>query len=216
MTTRVEKRALAAAYLIAAALLGVNPVDRAAWALENSVPLVEGLLFVWLYLRRRVELTRLSYYLIWLHMLVQIIGGHYTYERVPLFDWLRVQLAWSRNHYDRLAHFAVGFCLYVPIRELCLRRTPLRASRAWAAFFTIAVICAIAGLWEVWEWLVAETAYSDLGTAYLGTQGDPWDAQKDILLAPLGAAVAFAAFTRWHERSLEGVLEDGWKYKASG
>ena len=91
----------------------------------------------------------------------------------------------------------------MPIREICLRRTPLRASKHWAGFFTLTTICAIAGLWEVWEWLVAATAYSDLGQAYLGVQGDPWDAQKDILLAPIGAAAAAVLFTKLHNAALE-------------
>lgn len=202
MTSRTEKIVLIVAYFVLAAVLGIAPYDRATWALENSVPFAEGLAAILYYRWRKVEFTRLAYYLIFLHLVVQMIGGHYTYEKVPLFDWLKDQFHWSRNHYDRLAHFAVGFCLYIPIREICLRRTPLKASAAWAAFFTFTTISAIAGLWEVWEWLVAATAYSDLGQAYLGTQGDPWDAQKDILLAPVGLLFAAVLLTAWHNRAL--------------
>jgi len=205
MTSRTEKIGLLLAYALLAAGLGIAPYDRAAWALENSVPFLEGLAVVLYHRWRGVELTRLSCYLIFSHLVVQLIGGHYTYEKVPLFDWLKDEFHWSRNHYDRVAHFAVGFCLYIPIREICLRRTPLKASRPWAAFFTFTTIAAVAGLWEVWEWLVAATAYSDLGQAYLGTQGDPWDAQKDILLAPLGAAAAGLLFARLHDAALARI-----------
>jgi putative membrane protein len=205
MLTRFEKIALIAAYFAVALLLGIHPVDRADWALENSVPFLEGLAVVLYFRVRGVELSRLAYGLIFIHLVVQMIGGHYTYEREPLFSWLRDTLHWQRNHYDRLAHFALGFCLYVPIREICLRRTPLRSSRAWSAFFTLMTITAAAGLWEVWEWLVAAYAHPDLGAAYLGLQGDPWDSQKDIIMAPIGALAALVCVTRRHDALLEGI-----------
>jgi putative membrane protein len=215
MATRAEKIGLVVSYLLFAALLGIRPVDRQDWALENSVPFLEGLAAV-LYCRwRKVELTRLSYYLVWVHLLVQVIGGHYTYEKVPLFDWLRDTLHWSRNHYDRLAHFALGFCLYIPIREICRRRSPLRSSRLWTAFLSLSVVAALAGLWEVWEWLVAVLAHPELGAAYLGLQGDPWDPQKDILLAPVGAVLALLFLTRPHDRLLGALPETAWRYPLS-
>jgi putative membrane protein len=172
------------------------------------VPLVEVLAAVWYLKWRGVEFTALSYRLVFIHVIVQLIGGHYTYAEVPAFNWLRDEFGWSRNHYDRLAHFALGYCLYIPVREICLRRTPLSASPAWAAFFTFTTITAAAGLWEVWEWLVAATAYSDLGATYLGTQGDPWDAQKDIILAPIGVVFAWLSLTRLHDRTLQRVATD--------
>ncbi|MBI3831439.1 MAG: DUF2238 domain-containing protein [Planctomycetes bacterium] len=208
MTSRAEKIGLVSAYCAIAVALGIYPYDRQDWALENSVPFLEGLAAIIYYRFRKVEFTRLCYYLIFVHLVVQMIGGHYTYARVPLFDWLRDYFHWSRNHYDRLAHFALGFCLYPPIREICLRRTPLKASRRWAAFFTLTTICAIAGLWEVWEWLVAAGTHSDLGEAYLGTQGDPWDAQKDIVLAPIGAVAALFALTKFHDAALAKIPAD--------
>lgn len=191
------------AYALTFGALAIHPRERDAWALENLVPFLELLACAIYY--RWVELTRASYVLIFVHLVVQMIGGHYTYAEVPLFNWLRDEFGWSRNHYDRVAHFAVGFCLYVPVREICLRRSPLAGSKAWTSFFVYSVLTAVAGIWEVWEWLVAEWAYSDLGTAYLGTQGDAWDAQKDILLAPVGAVAAALLFTRWHNRLLKGL-----------
>jgi len=212
VSTRGEKAGLILSYVLLAGLLGLRPVDRAAWALENTAPFLEGLVVVLYWRWRGVELTRLSCWLIWCHLVVQVIGAHYTYEKMPLFEWLQEVFHWSRNHYDRLAHFAVGFCLYVPVREISLRRTPLRSSRAWTAFFALSVIAALAGLWEVWEWLAAESVRPDLGAAYLGLQGDPWDAQKDILLAPLGAVAASAVFTRLHDRALAGLPASAWRY----
>lgn len=202
MCNRREKIALIAAYFVLAALLGINPEDRQVWAIENSVPFLEGLAVILYWRWRRVELTRLSYYLIFSHLVIQMIGGHYTYAKVPMFDWLKESFNWSRNHYDRLAHFAVGFCLYVPVREICVRRSPLKESRGWTLFFSLCVISAVAGIWEVWEWLVAVAAPHDSGMAYLGEQGDRWDAQKDIVLSPLGAAAAAVLFTREHDRQL--------------
>jgi putative membrane protein len=205
MMSRREKISLIITYFIVAALLGVNPVDRQVWAIESGVPFLEGLAVIIYWYWRKVELTRLSYYLIFVHLIIQMIGGHYTYAKVPLFDWLKEMFHWSRNHYDRVAHFAVGFCLYIPIREICLRRTPLGRSRAWAAFFALSVITAIGGLWEVWEWLVAVASPQDSGMAYLGEQGDRWDAQKDIALAPVGAIVAIFLFTPAHDNQLESA-----------
>ncbi len=203
MATQHEKWALPLAYFACAVALGVHPHDRAAWALESVAPLVEVLAIIYCLRWRGLEFTRLCYYLVFIHVVIQLIGGHYTYAEVPLFNWLRDYFHWQRNHYDRLAHFAVGFCLYNPIREICLRRTPLKTAPRWAAFFSFTTITAIAGLWEVWEWIVAAGAYSDLGAAYLGTQGDPWDAQKDIALSPIGAIAAALLFTAAHDRALK-------------
>ena len=203
MCSATEKRVLIAAYFAIAILLGISPRDRGVWALENSVPFLEGLAAVIYYRYRHVELTRLAYGCVFLHLVIQMIGGHYTYAEVPLFNWLRDTYHWSRNHYDRLAHFALGFCLYVPIREILLRRSPLSASRRWAAFFALTTITAIAGMWEVWEWIATVIVSPDAGAAYLGTQGDPWDAQKDIVMAPIGAVAAIFVFTAWHNRVLD-------------
>jgi len=198
-----EKHALLAAYAVFAIAMGISPNHRADWALENSVPLLEVTLVVWYDWRHGFELTPISLRLIFIHVLMQVYGGHYTYAETPLFNWARDTFEWSRNHYDRLAHFSLGFCLVIPIRDICLRWTPLASSKSWAAFFSLTTITAIAGLWEVWEWIVADLAYADLGATYLGTQGDVWDAQKDIALAPLGALVALAVFSKWHDRSIE-------------
>lgn len=207
MISNVERHALIATYLVLAILLGIQPVNRPDWALENLVPLLEGLAFV-LYSRwRPFTFTRLCWYLMFVHLIVQVIGGHYTYEKVPAFDWLRDTFDWSRNHYDRLAHFAMGFCLYIPIREICLQRTPLGASAKWAAFFTLSVVTSIAGLWEVWEWMVSVLAHPDLGSAYLGLQGDMWDAQKDLILGPVGATFALFLLTGFHNAQMARVAE---------
>lgn len=197
-----EKHVLLLVYFSFAVAMGISPHDRSDWALENSVPLCECLAVVWYDRWRGVELTTMSYRLIFLHLIVQVYGGHYTYAETPLFSWARDTFHWSRNHYDRLAHFALGFCLILPIREICIRRTPLAASKRWASFFAFTTITAVAGLWEVWEWLVADLAHADLGTAYLGMQGDPWDAQKDIALAPVGAIFALLLLSKAHDAAV--------------
>lgn len=196
--SRREQALLLGIYGAVFAALAVSPYDRDDWLLENSVPFLE-LLAAAIYFRW-VPLSHLSCYLILAHLVIQMIGGHYTYERVPPFNWLRDEFGLARNYYDRIAHFALGFLLYVPIREICLRRTPLRYSRNWACFFAVMTIAAIGGLWEVFEWIVAALAHPELGAAYLGLQGDTWDAQKDIILAVVGALAAAPIFHRLHDR----------------
>src|SRR5687768_15730634 len=112
MTSRAEKIGLIAFTLAAFVLLGIAPRDRATWAMENAVPVLQAGLVAAYYRWGGVEMTRVSYYLIALHLLVQMIGGHYSYAEVPLFNTLRDWFGWSRNHYDRVGHFALGFCLH--------------------------------------------------------------------------------------------------------
>ncbi len=201
MLKKQEKWTLLLIYVAVFIALAIHPRERDTWALENSVPFLE-LMAVLIYYRW-VELSRLSYYLILGHLIIQMIGGHYTYAEVPLFNWIRDALGDSRNQYDRVAHFLLGFLLYIPIREICLRRTPLFASPRWATSFSITTIAAVGGLWEVFEWLVAVTAYPELGTQYLGLQGDVWDPQKDIILAVIGAVAAQAVFASRHEKGIQ-------------
>lgn len=186
------------AALSAGVALGLNPEHRADWAVELIMPAL--MVAACLIGHRWFVFTRLAYWLILVHVLVQLWGGHFTYTQEPIFEWLKERFALSRNHYDRLAHFAVGFLLFVPIREMVLRLS--KVSRGWACFFTMAVISGVAGLWEVFEWLVV-ALQPELDVAYLGLQGDPWDAQKDIILALVGALAAWPLFVRAHDAALK-------------
>ena len=193
MTSPRERFGFLLAAAAAGVALGISPRDRADWAAELIMPVLMAAACV--VGSRWLAFTRLAYALILAHILVQLWGGHFTYGEEPVFGWLQERLGLARNHYDRLAHFALGFCLYVPVREFIVRAA--KVSRGWACFFSVATISAVAGWWEPFEWAVV-ALNPGLNAAYLGMQGDIWDAQQDILQGVLGAFVAWPVFTHWH------------------
>lgn len=181
----------------------VRPYDRLTWAMEVApVVLVVPLLAA---TYRRFVLTDLAYALIALHAVVLIIGGQYTYERMPLFNWLRDTFELGRNHYDRLGHFVQGFVPAMVIREL-LRRTAGLPSGRW--LFTIVVFgcLGVSALYELIEWQAAVWLGSG-ADAFLATQGDPWDTQKDMALAGAGAILAQRLLSGTHERQLRETTD---------
>jgi len=192
-----ERRLLLLSALAVGAALGLSPQSRHDWAVELIVPAL--MVAACLVGHRWFVFTRLAYWLIFAHVLVQLWGGHFTYGKEPVFTCIDALLKLGRNHYDRLAHFAVGFLLFIPIREMVLRLAGV--SRGWACFFTLAILGAVAGLWEVFEWGVV-ALQPELTEEYLGLQGDRWDAQKDIALATVGALAAWPLLARWHDRQL--------------
>lgn len=165
-------------------LLAIAPHDRADWALENAL-LVIGV-GVLIATRRLLPLSRVSYTLLFVFLCLHMVGAHYTYAEVPYRSWLG--LASERNHYDRFVHFSYGLLLGYPIREVFLRVADVRGF--WGYYLPLDVTMATSMLYELIEWAVAEVNGGELGIAYLGAQGDVWDAQKDMGLATLGAAVA--------------------------
>ena len=177
-----------------AAWAAIAPMDRGAWALENSLVVVG--LAVLFFSYRTLPLSRASYTLIFLFLCLHEIGSHYTYAGVPYGDWLRSlfgstlaeELGSDRNHYDRIVHFFYGLLLAYPIREVFLRVADVRGF--WGYYLPLDVTMATSMLYELIEWGAAVLFGGDLGVAYLGTQGDPWDAQKDMALATVGACVA--------------------------
>lgn len=179
----------------------IEPYDLHDWWLEIATPVAgyAALAATW----RRFRFTTLSYRLMFLEGVVLIVGAHYTHQRVPLFNWIAEQLGTTRNDYDRLAHFAVGFLLVVPVRELLVRLSPLRGRWLW--WMSFVVILAWAAFYEIFEWWVAVLAAPEVGIAYLGSQGDVWDAQKDMLLDGLGAIAGLLCFSRAHDRELSSV-----------
>lgn len=185
-------------YLIGWAVLAVNPHDRADWALENFFPLSQ--LAALLITYRWFKFTRLSYYLIFFYLFVQTYGGHWTYALAPPFNYLRDHYHLSRNHYDRVAHFCLGFLLAIPIREILLRY--IVASRRWMAFIVCAIVLAIGAFYEFIEWWVSVLVTPELGDKFLGTQGDIWDTQWDMFLALVGSICILALFMKKHDREL--------------
>lgn len=193
--------ALLAAVAIVFAWSGWHPKDRLTWLLEVAPVLIAVPILV--ATRRRFPLTPLAYALIAVHACILMVGGRYTYAEVPLFDWIRDALHAARNDYDRVGHFAQGFVPAIVAREVLLRKTPLKRG-GWLAFLVVCVCLAISATYELVEWAsaVAGGAKSD---AFLGTQGDPWDTQKDMLMAGIGAIAALVVLPRVHDRQLAAV-----------
>ena len=166
----------------------INPVFRRDWLIENCLVFVMVPVIVvgGMYFR----LSKLSYALITLFMVLHLIGSHYTYEKVPFGYTLQRWLGADRNMYDRLVHFLYGFLLAYPIREVFLRLAKVKGF--WGYYLPLDLTLALSASFEILEWAVAARVDPASGLAYLGTQGDMWDAQKDMLMAGIGALLAMA------------------------
>jgi len=176
-------------YLILSIVLAISPYDRMTWFIENFViwVLVGGLVLTY----RKFKFSNWSYSFMFIFVVLHTIGGHYTFENVP-FSFITDMFGFERNMFDRLAHFCVGFFAY-PIAELLLRSKKVK-SRAVILMFSAFAIIAWAGFYEIMEWIYAVVSNPELGAAFLGSQGDIWDAQKDILMDSLGALFATLIF----------------------
>ncbi|MGM0689940.1 MAG: DUF2238 domain-containing protein [Pseudomonadota bacterium] len=184
--------------LVALLLSGIDPHDRATWVLEVA-PAVIALPILW-FTRKPFPLTPLLYMLVFLHALVLIYGGAYTYARVPLGFEIQAWFDLSRNPYDKIGHFFQGFVPALLAREILIRGRFARGP--WmVGFLSLCVAMTVSAVYELIEWGVAEVAGGG-AVEFLGTQGDPWDAQSDMAFALLGAMVAIAAFGRWHDRQI--------------
>lgn len=176
----------------------IEPFDRLTWVLE-VLPAVLG--FVALALTRsRFPLTPLLYGLILIHCIILIVGGHYTYAEVPLFDWLGEVFGWERNNYDKLGHFAQGFVPVMIAREIVIRLDVIDGRR-WTNFFVVCFALALSAFYELIEWWVALASGQD-AEAFLGTQGYVWDTQSDMLWCLSGAIIALVLLSRWHDRQM--------------
>lgn len=178
---------------------GIYPKDRFTWFLE-VLPVLIGLCILTL-TYRKFKFTNLIYILITVQMLILLVGSHYTYAQVPLFNWLRDSFDLSRNHYDRIGHFAQGFVPALVAREILLRVSPLRKGKL--LFFLIVCIClSISAFYELIEWWVA-VGTGAAAEAFLGTQGDVWDTQWDMFLALCGAVASLTFLGNKHDASLD-------------
>ena len=177
---------------------GIRPHDRFTWFLE-VLPVLIGLPVV-LLTHRRFPLTPLLATLLAVHACILMVGGKYTYAEVPVGNWVRDALGLARNHYDRVGHFAQGFVPAILAREILWRRSPLRGSR-WLPFVVASICLAFSACYEFIEWWTA-LATGEGATAFLGTQGDPWDTQWDMFLALVGATTALLTLSGVHERQL--------------
>jgi putative membrane protein len=175
-----------------------RPAEGFTWWLE-VFPALAGLI-VLIATYRRFPLTTLCYIAIALHMSILFVGGHYTYARVPLFDWLRPLLGFHRNNFDRIGHFAQGFVPALIARELFVRLRILNRRR-WRPFLILCICLAISATYELVEWITAAISGDD-AVSFLATQGDVWDTQKDMLTALIGAILSLALLHRLHDRAL--------------
>ena len=176
----------------------IAPWDRFTWLLEVAPVLIALPLLVMTY--SRFAFSRLAYGLMLIHAIILLVGGHYTYAEMPLFNWLRDSFELSRNYYDRLGHVAQGFIPAIVAREILLRSSPLKSGK-WLFFLVTCVGLAISAVYEILEWWVALASGSD-AVAFLATQGDIWDTQWDMFLALLGAIAAQLLLAGWHDRSM--------------
>jgi putative membrane protein len=176
--------------------LAIQPFDRKDWVLENALVVIAIAVLATTY--RGFPLSRISYTLIFLFLCLHTVGAHYTYAQVPYDQWwqsltgstFNELVGWQRNNFDRVVHFCYGLLLAYPIRELFLRVAGVRGF--WGYFLPLDLTMSTSMLYELIEWMAAEFFGGDLGIAYLGTQGDVWDAHKDMGLASLGALIAMS------------------------
>ncbi len=181
-------------YLLIWAALAIDPSYRHDWLLENLLVFIGVPFFVLLHFF--LPLSRISYVLLFLFMSLHAVGAHYTYSEVPYDQWfaaftgstLNEMLGWERNHFDRLVHLCWGLLLAYPVREIFVRVADARGF--WGYLFPLLVVISTSAIYELIEWGAAIRFGGDLGAAFLGTQGDIWDAHKDMALASLGSLVA--------------------------
>ena len=198
MTRSAEPRVLLLVGLVCLAISRVGALEPGTWVLEVA-PIFIGVPIL-VATAKRFPLTPLAYRLLFLHALILMLGGHYTYARVPLGFWMQDALHLGRNHYDRLGHFAQGLVPAIVAREVLIRRSPLRSGK-WLFFLVVCVCLAVSATYELVEWFAAILGGSS-ADAFLGTQGDVWDTQWDMFMALVGALSALLLLSREHDREL--------------
>lgn len=200
---RIEKLLLVAIVLLGLVVSAIGPRDRLTWWLEVA-PVLIGLPILWV-TATRFPLTRLAYWLLTLHALILMLGGHYTYAEVPLGEWVEQAFGLARNHYDRLGHLAQGFVPAIIVRELLLRRrVVVDKPRGWLLFLVTSVCLALSACYEFVEWWGALLG-GEKAEAFLGTQGDVWDTQWDMFLALCGALSSQLTLAALHDRQLRKI-----------
>lgn len=180
-------------FLVFAGLWAINPTDRHDWMLENALTVLGLGVLIASY--RRLSLSNISYTLILIFLCLHTVGSHYTYSLVPYDKWVKTvtglslnhMMGWERNHYDRLVHFSFGLLLAYPIREVFIRIAGVRGF--WGYYLPLDLTMSFSMLYELIEWWAAEVFGGSLGVAFVGAQGDVWDAHKDMALATLGALI---------------------------
>ena len=179
----------------------INPFEYFTWFLE-VLPAVIGVL-VLVFTFKRFQFTNLVYVLIFIHCAILIIGGHYTYAEVPLFDYIQEVFNQTRNNYDKVGHFAQGFVPAMITRELLIRKSVVLKS-SWLNFIVVCIALAISAVYEFIEWGVSLST-GEGGDSFLGTQGYIWDTQSDMLYATIGAIIALVVLSKIHNKQLTAI-----------
>jgi len=201
VTSKRGHLALLGSFLLILLWSAIHPRSYFIWILEVFPAIIGAIVLIVIY--PKVKLTMLVYCLIWLHALVLILGGHWTYAEMPLFNWLRDEFGLARNYYDRLGHVMQGFVPAIIAREVLLRNQVVKG-KGWLFFIVTCICLAISAFYEFVEWWVAVSS----GTAaddFLATQGDVWDTQWDMFMALCGAIVSQLLLARWHDRQLAAL-----------
>ena len=183
---------------------GIDPKDQFTWFLEVLPALIGAVVLVTT--RKAFPLTGLLYLLILIHCIILMVGGHYTYAEVPLFDRISEWFGWQRNNYDKIGHLAQGFIPAIIARELLIRKNAVSGNN-WLKLFVISFCLAFSAFYELIEWWVAELS-GQSAEAFLGTQGYVWDTQSDMLLALIGACLALLLLSRLHDKQLHQLHSD--------
>lgn len=181
---------------------GLHPKDYLTWVLETAPAMIAFVVLI--ATRRTFRLTDLAYSLILIHSLILMVGGHYTYAEVPLFDWLKDLFHFDRNNYDKVGHFAQGFIPAIIAREIIIRNHVVENIR-WLNFFVICICLAVSAFYELIEWWVALLS-KEAAEAFLGTQGYIWDTQSDMAYALVGAILALTLLSRIHDRYIAKLM----------
>ncbi len=178
-----------------------NPHDTFTWFLEVLPALIGFVILAISY--KSFPLTPLLYTLILIHMIILMVGGHYTYAEVPLFDWIKETFDQSRNNYDKVGHFAQGFIPAILAREILIRKHIIEGSKACLNYIVLSIVLAFSAFYELLEWWVA-LAIGEDAEAFLGTQGYIWDTQSDMMYALFGGIVALLLLSKYHDKQLKG------------
>ena len=201
----MDKKVLiwASVFLLVLAWSAMEPADRVTWWME-VIPALVGFAIL-IMTRQRFPLTELVYFLILIHAVILMVGGHYTYAEVPIGDWLRDLTGGSRNNYDKLGHLAQGFIPAMIAREIMIRNKVV-AVRGWLSFLVLCVVLAISALYELVEWWAALIS-SEAAESFLGTQGYIWDTQSDMMWALCGAILSLLTLSRLHDRQIRALSD---------
>lgn len=191
-------------FLVVLVWSAISPHDYPTWFLE-VLPALIGAGILW-YTRDTFPLTRIAYVLILIHCVILMVGGHYTYAEVPLFDWIQEEFGQSRNNYDKLGHFAQGFIPAIVAREIVIRKNVFNG-RVWRDFFIVCFCLGFSAFYELIEWWVALLS-AEAADSFLGTQGYIWDTQSDMFYALCGAVLALLLLGKIHDKQI-AELETG-------